>query len=92
MKTDQKCYKCKKPMVMTPCCLNCGIIPITEASDTAQREELAALPALVGALRGTADMLRESAKMHRIHGDTGHAETCELHANAARQALTAATK
>ena len=26
------CHKCKKPMVMTPACPNCGRIPIAEAS------------------------------------------------------------
>jgi len=45
----------------------------------------------VGALRGTADMLKEAARMHRLKGDIGHARTCETHEKNARAALTAAT-
>lgn len=38
-------------------------------------------------LQGCRDMLREAAKSFRLHGDSGHAAMCELHAKAADSAL-----
>jgi hypothetical protein len=31
------------------------------------------------AMRGARDMLNESAKMHRLRKDEGHADMCEVH-------------
>ena len=59
---------------------------------TAKGIDPAALPDLVAALRGTADMLREAARMHRLKGDIGHARNCETHEKNARTALDQATK
>lgn len=35
---------------------------------------------IIAYMRGAHDMLKESAKQHRIRQDTGHAEMCEAHA------------
>ena len=51
------------------------------AEDYAQRD------ALEKALRGCRDMLRESAKQHRLSGDYGHGVGCDQHADAADAAL-----
>ena len=47
---------------------------------------------LEAALRGCADMLRESARMMRLKGSTGHASMSELHEKQAREALAAADR
>ena len=44
---------------------------------------------LLSVLRGCRDMLRESAKQHRINDD-GHAPMCELHVRAATRAIARA--
>ena len=38
--------------------------------------------------QGAMDMLRESAKAHRLKGDDGHAEMCEAHAAELAKVLT----
>ena len=43
---------------------------------------------LLDAARACRDMLRESAKRHRLAGDDGHARHCEVLANAVEAALT----
>lgn len=45
---------------------------------------------MLAALAGCADMLCESAKQHRLTNDSGHAEMCTLHMDAARAAIAKA--
>jgi hypothetical protein len=39
-KVVQKCYRCENEMTYTPICCNCGIIPITQASDLEKNKEI----------------------------------------------------
>ena len=52
-----------------------------QAEAQAEQSTTEAAPALLEALRGAADMLRQSAAQHRLNGDAGHAALCDMHAD-----------
>lgn len=51
--------------------------------DKANARLVAAAPEMLTVLKGCRDMLRESAKQHRLSGNAAHATMCQLQANEA---------
>jgi len=70
--------------------------PLCWPEDGNERESnrrlIAAAPDLLAALRGCRDMLKESAKQHRLAGDgDGHGVMADLHSKQADHAIKKAT-
>lgn len=95
LKDHAQSLRIETPLSLLKKGLECGIFDDAPAfkSDalTVIRKSQTPMLELLEALKGCADMLRESAKMHRIKGDgNGHGQMADMHAEKAFRAIAQA--